>query len=79
MIRELLRHNVYEPNDERLIAPYCWASSPRVRELLTALGADVGNLANMDISPVIYDFVVSHVDRDHAPFRGRFRSSLCNW
>ncbi|WP_290482030.1 sacsin N-terminal ATP-binding-like domain-containing protein, partial [Hyphomonas sp. UBA3201] len=34
MIREMLREGVYEPQDEALMAPYCWAPSQRVRELL---------------------------------------------
>jgi hypothetical protein len=48
MIRELLRQGVYEPRDESLMAPYCWAPSQRVRELLNALGTDVGVSADKE-------------------------------
>ena len=72
MIRELLRHGVYETDDVHLIAPYSWAPTGRVRELLNTLGADIGVEADMDVSPAIYDFVVSHLASDHALFAGDF-------
>ena len=72
MIRELLRHGVYETDDVHLMAPYCWAPTGRVRELLNALGADIGVEADMDVSPAIYAFVVSHLASDHALFAGDF-------
>jgi hypothetical protein len=37
MIREMLRQGVYEARDASIMAPYCWAPSQRVRELLNAL------------------------------------------
>lgn len=72
MIREMLRHGVYEPRDEGLMAPYCWAPSQRVRELLNALGADVGVWADKEASRAIRDFVVEHIGADRARFNGDF-------
>ena len=72
MIRELLRHGVYEPRDESLMASYCWAPSERVRELLTTLGADVGARADKEASRAIHEFVVEHIGVDHARFNGDF-------
>ena len=72
MIREMLRHGVYEPRDEGLMAPYCWAPSQRVRELLNALGADVGLWADKEASWAIHEFVVEHIGVDHARFSGDF-------
>ena len=72
MVRELLRHGVYEADDAILMAPYCWTPTGRVRELLNALGADVGVEADMDVSPEIYDFVVLHIGADHARFADDF-------
>ena len=72
MVRELLRHGVYEADDSILMAPYCWAPTGRVRGLLNALGADVGVEADMDVSPAIYSFVALHIGADHASFAGDF-------
>jgi hypothetical protein len=72
MIREMLRHGVYEPRDEGLMAPYCWAPSQRVRELLNALGADVGVWADKEVSRTIHEFVVEHIGTDCARFNGDF-------
>ena len=72
IIRELLRYGVYDSSDENLIEPYCWAPSGRVRELLNALGAQVGDDARMDISPKIHDFVINHLGADRGRFGGDF-------
>jgi hypothetical protein len=72
MIRELLRHGVYEPRDENLMASYCWAPSERVREFLTTLGADAGARADKEASRAIHEFVVEHIGADHARFNGDF-------
>lgn len=72
MIREMLRQGVYELRDEGLMAPYCWAPSQRVRELLNALGADVGVWADKEASRAIYEFVCEHVGVDRAHFNGDF-------
>jgi hypothetical protein len=72
MIREFLRFEVYESRDEPHIAPYCWAPSQRVRALLNALGADVGERADKEACRMIYDFVTNHLGRDRARFEGDF-------
>ncbi len=72
MIREMLRHGVYELRDEGLMAPYCWAPSQRVRKLLNELGADIGERADKDASRSIYEFIVKHVGVDRARFTGDF-------
>ena len=72
MIREMLRQGVYEPRDDSLMAPYCWAPSQRVRELLNALGADVGVWADKEASRAIHEFVVEHIGADRARFTGDF-------
>lgn len=70
MIREMLRHGVYESRDEGLMAPYGWAPSQRVRALLNDLGADIGERADKEASRTIYDFVTSHIGGDRARFDG---------
>lgn len=72
MIREMLRHGVYDLRDEGLMAPYCWAASQRVRTLLNELGADLGDRADKEASRSIYEFIVKHVGVDHARFAGDF-------
>jgi len=72
MIREMLRHGVYDLRDEGLMAPYCWAASQRVRTLLNELGADVGERADKEASRSIYEFIVKHIGMDHARFTGDF-------
>jgi hypothetical protein len=72
MVREMLRQGVYDPDDEDLIAPYCWAPSERVRDLLNELGADVGTSANKEVSRPIYEFVREHLGADLARFNGDF-------
>ncbi|OAF12399.1 hypothetical protein AYJ54_06095 [Bradyrhizobium centrolobii] len=72
MIREMLRHKVYELRDESRMAPYGWASSQRVRALLNELGADVGERADKEASRTIYDFVTKHLAASRARFEGDF-------
>lgn len=72
MIREMLRHKVYESRHESLMAPYGWASSQRVRALLNELGADVGERADKEASRTIYDFITSHLGGSRARFEGDF-------
>jgi hypothetical protein len=72
MIRELLRLSVYDAQHANLMAPYCWAPSQRVRRLLSALGADVGDGADKEASRAIYSFVVSHIGVERARFVGDF-------
>ena len=72
MIREMLRHGVYELRDEGVMAPYSWTSSQRVRDLLNELGADVGELADKEASRTIHQFLVEHIGLDCARFNGDF-------
>ena len=72
MIREMLRQGVYEAQDADRMAPYCWAPSQRVRGLLNALGADVGERADNEASRAIHRFVVSHLGAERARFIGDF-------
>jgi hypothetical protein len=72
MIREMLRHGVYDSRDEGLMAPYSWASSQRVRDLLNELGADVGESADKEASRTIHQFLVEHIGVDCARFNGDF-------
>jgi hypothetical protein len=72
MIRELLRQGVYQPRDESLMAPYCWASSQRVRDLLNALGAGVNQWADTETTRSVYKFVLQHIGVERARFAGDF-------
>ena len=72
MIREMLRQGVYQKKDSKILAPYCWASSQRVRELLISLGVNVGDRADKDASRVIHEFIVEHLDDERARFNGDF-------
>lgn len=72
MLREMLRQGIYEARDASIMAPYCWAPSRRFRELLNALGADVGVRADKEASRAIYEFVVEHIGADRAHFNGDF-------
>lgn len=72
MIREMLRHGVYNSRDEGLMAPYCWAPSQRIRDLLNELGADVGETADKEASRAIHEFMVGQIGADCARFHGDF-------
>jgi len=72
MIREMLRHGTYDSRDGDLMAPYSWAPSLRVRDLLNDLGADVGDTADKEASRTIYEFVVEQIGGDSARFNGDF-------
>lgn len=72
MIREMLRQGVYGQHDCKSLAPYCWAPSQRVRELLNAIGADVGVWADKEASRAIHEFIVEHIGDDRARFNGDF-------
>ena len=72
MIRELVRHGVYEADAASWMVPFSWAASQRVRNLLNELEANIRDEADMDMSPAIYDFVASHLGTDRARFTGDF-------
>ena len=73
LLRELVRYEVYDAGDADLIAPYCWATTRLVRELLKNLdrGAFV-EAANMDASRSVYEFIEHHIGLDRARFEGDF-------
>ena len=72
MIREMLRFGVYSASDERVLAPYCWMSSERLRRLFGGIGANVEPRADKESSRAIYDFVVSQIGESNARFHGDF-------
>ena len=72
MIREMLRQGAYQKEDSKFLAPYCWASSQRVRKLLNAVGANIGDWADRDASWVIHEFIVENLGDDRARFNGDF-------
>ena len=72
MIREMLRQGAYQKKDSKFLAPYCWASSQRVRDLLNPMGANIGAWADKDASRAIHEFIVEHLDDDRARFAGDF-------
>lgn len=72
MIREMLRQGIYEARDASIMVPYCWAPSQRVRQLLNAIGADVGVWADKEASRAIHEFVVKHIGSDRARFNDDF-------
>ena len=72
MVRELLRCGFYDSSDESFVAPYCWASTRRVRNLLTLMGSDTGKVASADESRTIHAFVVESIGPERARFTGDF-------
>ena len=72
IIRELLRYGFYATDDEDFVVPYCWASTRRVRELLTWISGDVGEVADADESRTIHEFVVENMGADRVRFAGDF-------
>ena len=73
LIRELVRHDVYGPDDRSLLAPYCWMPSRRVRKLMTELGVqNLSEKANKEDSRTIHEFVARHLDEERARFGGDF-------
>ena len=73
LIRELSRNGVYDSDEAKLMAPYCWAASQRVRTFLTTLDPNLDlTVADKDASPAIHDFVIKHVGTERALFDGDF-------
>ena len=63
LIRELLRYEYYGPRHAALLAPYCWTSSERVRNLLSTLG--------LNADAEVHGFVKDHLGKD-AVFLGDY-------
>ena len=73
MIRELVRYGVYSADDVDTIAPYCWATTRRVRRLLKKLDRGAfAESANMDASRSVYEFIERHIGHARARFEGDF-------
>ena len=72
LIRELSRNGVYGSSEARLMAPYCWAPTQRVRTFLTALDPNLDLPTDKEASPAIHCFVVEHIGPDRARFDGDF-------
>ena len=72
LIRELVRNEVYDPDDATTLAPYCWMPSRRVRELLERLGEHLSLDANKEESRAIYEFMVRSLGEERARFDGDF-------
>ncbi len=73
LIRELSRNEVYDSDEAKVMAPYCWAASQGVRTFLTTLDPKLDlPVADKDASPAIHDFVIEHVGTKRALFDGDF-------
>lgn len=70
LVREAVRHGIWTDEDAAAMHPYGWASTARLRALLSEhLGFDLGLEAKMDLSAEIHAFVKSHIG-DRACFLG---------
>jgi hypothetical protein len=65
LIRESVRHGLWQGEEAQIIHPYAWASSRSVRErIFEPLGLQLGDQANPDLSREIYDFIEAHIGRN---------------
>lgn len=70
LIRESVRHGLWQGEEAQIIHPYAWASSRSVRErIFEPLGLQLGDQANPDLSREIYEFIEAHIPRN-ASFMG---------
>ena len=70
LIRESVRHGLWQGEEAQIIHPYAWASSRSVRErILDRLGLQLGDQANPNLSRKIFDFIESHLG-ENASFLG---------
>ncbi len=65
LLRELVRLEFWDTEARRLVAPYGWSATRRVRNLLNRLGAGLADEASMDGSRHIWDFVKKFVPERH--------------
>jgi hypothetical protein len=72
LIRELVRNAVYTPADARLLQPYCWTASRRVRRLLRCADIELGPPGDMDLTSFEYDEIVAAIGPIRAQFSGDF-------
>ena len=69
LMRELSRNGVYRAFEAKLIAPYCWTPSQRVR---TTLQPWLDLEPDKDDSRTIFNFVVKHLHAERAHFGGDY-------
>ncbi|MDR7225232.1 sacsin N-terminal ATP-binding-like domain-containing protein [Aminobacter aminovorans] len=70
LIREGMRAELWGDSERRLLIPYGWAASGRVRNLCrNHIGYDLGESGDMELSRDLHDLVESHLARD-ADFLG---------
>jgi len=64
LVRESLRHGLWQGEEAQIIHPYAWASSRSVRErIFERLGLQLGDQADPDSSREIYEFIEAHIGR----------------
>ncbi|MGX9991939.1 sacsin N-terminal ATP-binding-like domain-containing protein [Rhizobium sp. Z1P35] len=70
LIREGMRAELWGDRDRRLLIPYGWAASGRVRNLCrNHIGYDLGEPGDMELSRELHDVITSHLGQD-ADFLG---------
>ena len=73
MIRELVRHGVYEARDAMAMAPYCWGATRRVRKLLEHISREAFiDAADKDASRFVFEFIAEQIGHERARFGGDF-------
>lgn len=73
LIRELARNGIYDPDEAKSMAPYCWMPTERVRKLLVRFGmSNLSSSANPEDSREIHTFIVKHLGAERARFGGDF-------
>ncbi|MGP0007643.1 MAG: hypothetical protein ACLPIG_02850 [Methylocella sp.] len=89
LIREAIRRRLWPESDALPLFPYGWAATARLRRLFVEdLRFSLGDKADMDLAPVIFDFVRNHLTDGAAVLRdldlplqtlaeGQFSFSAC--
>lgn len=73
LMRELSRNGVYSASDAKLMAPYCWTPSQRVRDTLKPwLDLEPDKDPDKDDSRRIFNFVIEHLGAERAHFDGDY-------
>lgn len=80
MIREAIRHDLWDVDEANLMHPYAWASTSRLRRLFEDWPHNpIGQRGYlMDLSPEIHAFVADHLGQD-AAFLGDLDLPLQLW
>ncbi len=69
LMRELSRNGVYSASEAKLVAPYCWTPSQRVR---TTLQPWLDLAPDKNDSRTIFEFCREHLDAERAHFGGDY-------